>query len=569
MESCISMSLFPLLLLCLAITTSDSQETCEPVMVKDNQNDWIRLSEMPTGCWTSYTTKENKEVHILSVHINPAQTHMFNLNTSTAKPMHLIITTHTKDPLHIAVSSNPDVIIYVGNDSNIKLHNLDGQKKALPTGSEELVRWATEEFGGVTSFTTIQNPKKIIYTGRGTRFLSDNSNICTLKNEWHSLKQYLVVEADIPSSLLSCSKKLPNNYNEDELFIVNIPEDVSIRHVSVHINTERRIKLFLRGPKNTTWSLYNPIHTSFSSNNEIQLDFSNMMVNITPDVSNITDVADAVQKAALKRFNTNTFTYSEIRTKGTMIRLILGDEKQNTVSETAPTKIYPTTTSHSLMPLLMKLYTSPDYSSSLEPNTKVESNKRIYAEILGEVLGEMKMTIKVIRCFVRSKGLCPVVRDMPFRTEACFSTICPTRVSLSLDVLQDLASASWALECSVNLCYNVFCGAGGSVKSNLEVTQTFISSGPCIDFGLPAVLGIAFGGFLIGVLLIGALWLIKIRTGYTTGLDVGSSAANLSGCPCSLSSKRQPVSTNPSPSENSSANASIGSTQSTPTSSMA
>lgn len=41
-----------------------------------------------------------------------------------------------------------------------------------------------------------------------------------------------------------------------------------------------------------------------------------------------------------------------------------------------------------------------------------------------------------------------------------------------------------------------------------------------------------------------------------------------SGCPCS-GMKRQPVSTNPSPSENSSANASIGSTQSTPTSSMA
>ena len=35
----------------------------------------------------------------------------------------------------------------------------------------------------------------------------------------------------------------------------------------------------------------------------------------------------------------------------------------------------------------------------------------------------------------------------------------------------------------------------------------------CLEFGLPSVLGIAFGGFLIGVLLIGALWFIKIRTG--------------------------------------------------------
>ena len=49
---------------------------------------------------------------------------------------------------------------------------------------------------------------------------------------------------------------------------------------------------------------------------------------------------------------------------------------------------------------------------------------------------------------------------------------------------------------------------------------------------------------------------------------IGLSLVFSPGCPCS-GAKRQPVSTNPSPSENSSANASIGSTQSTPTSSMA
>lgn len=150
-----------------------------------------------------------------------------------------------------------------------------------------------------------------------------------------------------------------------------------------------------------------------------------------------------------------------------------------------------------------------------------------------------------------------------------------------------------------------------------------VSATPCFDFGLASVLGIAFGGFLIGVLLIGALWFIKIKTGKTTAqswsINTGSiimscgiklitfwfkqatqagwtlaplqqvSPVRLrffrgflfpsvsshkfpsllpSGCPCS-GAKRQPVSSNPSPSENSSANASIGSTQSTPTSSMA
>lgn len=44
----------------------------------------------------------------------------------------------------------------------------------------------------------------------------------------------------------------------------------------------------------------------------------------------------------------------------------------------------------------------------------------------------------------------------------------------------------------------------------------YVTASQCLDFGLPGVLGIAFGGFLIGVLLIGALWFIKIKTGKCT-----------------------------------------------------
>lgn len=171
----------------------------------------------------------------------------------------------------------------------------------------------------------------------------------------------------------------------------------------------------------------------------------------------------------------------------------------------------------------------------------------------------------------------------------------------------------WRFKCFI-LIFTLYC------------SNVCVSAPPCFDFGLPGVLGIAFGGFLIGVLLIGALWFIKIKTGngtgpwsislihvcgfsnnliplnlgYPTGIDMSSTAAGLpgefffflslclvylcwqfflslanwllsplcAGCPCS-GAKRQPVSDNLSPSENSSANASIGSTKSTPTSSMA
>lgn len=48
--------------------------------------------------------------------------------------------------------------------------------------------------------------------------------------------------------------------------------------------------------------------------------------------------------------------------------------------------------------------------------------------------------------------------------------------------------------------------------------HVYVSAPPCFDFGLPGVLGIAFGGFLIGVLLVGALWFIKIKTGKWSSL---------------------------------------------------
>lgn len=256
-----------------------------------------------------------------------------------------------------------------------------------------------------------------------------------------------------------------------------------------------------------------------------------------------------------------------------MVLLVLGKKDNPTDIVTVPAPVTPVTTNGTHpMPLLMQLYASPDYHCPLDPNTKVQSDKRIYAEISGHTLGDIVLTIKVISCFVRSTGSCPVVKELPFMPEACSLNSClnSTRLSFSLDQLQELTSTTWDLECSVNLCYSEKCGDGGRVKRNLEVTQPCLQppTPPCFDFGLPGVLGIAFGGFLIGVLLIGALWFIKIKTGYPTGLDISSTAANLPGCPCS-GTKRQPVSTKPSPSENSSANASIGSTQSTPTSSMA
>ncbi|XP_045922237.1 endoglin [Micropterus dolomieu] len=486
-----------------------------------------------------------------------------------AKPMNLILT--SSDTAYCLCNLSTDVNIYIRSDSTSSIqlhqhHNNTVHKEDFPTQDEELVKWARQKFGGVTSFTTIRNLKTI--TSSGTNGTKPGPRYCILNNEDASEKPFLTINTSpMAPSYKSCFPQQQNPSDEVELHIINIPENANLRNVSLRVGT-KKTRVFLRGPQGTTWTILNPQHTQFGSNNNVLL--STLPHTIESKLTVNSDNAEDVQRKALDYFKTNTFTsYTELRLEDSLVLLDFGKNDSPAVQEPV---IPITTNAPNQMPLLMQLYTSPDYRSPLDPNTKVQSDRRIYAEISGHTFGDIALTIKVIRCFVRSKSSCPVVKELPFITEACSLSSCPnsTRLSFFLDQVQDLTSTTWDLECSVKVCYSQHCGEVGGVKRNLEVTQPCLQppTPPCFDFGLPGVLGIAFGGFLIGVLLIGALWFIKIKTGYPTGLDISSTAANLPGCPCS-GAKRQPVSTNPSPSENSSANASIGSTQSTPTSSMA
>lgn len=72
-------------------------------------------------------------------------------------------------------------------------------------------------------------------------------------------------------------------------------------------------------------------------------------------------------------------------------------------------------------------------------------------QISSESFGGVSLTIRVISCLVRSV---PVVRDMPFKEEVCYIDDCPKRLSFSFEMLQDLPSNSWDLECAVKLCHD-------------------------------------------------------------------------------------------------------------------
>ncbi|KAL4609431.1 hypothetical protein GN956_G23558 [Arapaima gigas] len=558
-----------LILLLIPIAASESQNTCKPVEILGNGNEWINVHhDVSPCCWSSYS-KDGFEVHVLNLEFNTddddSNLSVF-LNVTIGKPAHLVVSSNKKMRVFVTAHGNENVTHIVTN-MQMMLDGIKTLNRNLPSNVKDLLNWATENFGGVTLFTTVKNQKSILFTGK-PEICSLN---CTVESELSWKNYNSDFDPRVPLSLKFCSTD--NSVGEKELHIINIPDEAKIRHVLLHVVSEKEIMLYLRGPKSTRWAVNNTekSHFTLKSNNQIFLEEINHSV-----WANISDSAEVTQQTALKAFEFNAITsYSEIRSSVLGIRLDVGRKGEHSL-DWRPTPLPPTSPPNSeKMPLVMQLYTSPDYRNPVEPTSQVHSDKRIYAEIFNN-LKELILSVTVSNCSVKSRTKCGVERNLAFTTEHCSKVDCPssTRVSFSLQQLQDLSSTSWTLECFIKLCapksHHPFpCFDAGVVKKELE---TFQSSLPpprqCIDFSLSAVLGVAFGGFLVGILLMGLLWFTKIRTGYPSGLAISSAAAHLSGCPSCLT-KREPVSGNPSPSENSSANGSIDSTQSTPTSSVA
>ncbi|XP_043095469.1 endoglin [Puntigrus tetrazona] len=541
--------------LCLRTAASDSSPFCELNDVPGHSNEWIVLEEMSLGCWTNFISQDGKEVHILK--LLKGQQSVSELNLTAANPSVVIITSSSAQT--ILLHDSPAVNIYVTNGTSIHLIlSNSGSPKThvapFADSDSEVLEWAAKTFGGVTSFTTARDPAIITFTGITG---AQRPSTCDLQPEAQADKQFIDLKLTLPSDeLKSCHTEL----SKEQLHVINIPDDIKIRNVSVHL--PHNSKVVLRGPAGTVWNIANDIQ--LLSNNHISFKGFSL-----PPKKNISDDPREIRQKALSYYNSTSVTsYSEIRLNVSHIQLWIRDSTSPSVSA----EVKHTTPAPSTSTLQMQLFSSPDYRLPLDPSSKVQSDKRVYAEISTESYGEISLSIKISSCKVRSMQ---VVMQMPFKEEgACYIKDCPKRLSFSFEMLQDLPSSSWELECAVQLCHGkMFCTNEMHVKRSLQVKPYIPNANRCFEFGLSAVLGIAFGGFLIGVLLTGALWFIKIRTGHPVALGMRSTAAELSvlsisGCPCGLT-KRQPVPTHSSPSENSSANASIGSTQSTPTSSMA
>lgn len=135
-----------------------------------------------------------------------------------------------------------------------------------------------------------------------------------------------------------------------------------------------------------------------------------MTLTVRPILTLNNDSAESVQKAALNHFNAAAFTsYTELTPSDPVTLLVIGrkdgrtgeaatseggERNKNNASSFPPSLFFPllfaetnpntvipvTTNAPEQMPFLMQLYASPDYRSPLDPNSKVQTDKRIYAE---------------------------------------------------------------------------------------------------------------------------------------------------------------------------------------------
>lgn len=535
------------LLMILSAAAASDFSHCNLTGIYGTQNEYVSVDEIADECRTNFVTKNGTEVHVVNLRINPENLYPI-ISVSTDTPSILIFTspdTHFQIIyVSVNINSTSNIKLYVSNTTSLKAFGCQVHSAPAVQGSE-LVSWATEEFGGVSSFSTLRDPQMIHFAklkDAGTPVSSD----C-------QFRQSLQTEAEAVQSCL-----LDSN---DELHVINIPDHLVVRNVTVNVATSN-VKLVLRGPAGTVWNV-NAEKLFFLSNNVVH--FNGMTMNPRVVLSDSDTELWTQTLSYFKDTSISSYTKIDLNSPGIQIRIRAREPTE--VTEKAEVKTTESPTSHTSM----QLFLFPDYTVELHPSTKVLTNKRIYAQVSSLVHGELELIISVRSCLLRSKNLQREEKRISVKSEPCSPCRNNNRFSFSLDTLQDQPSNIWELQCNISHCTKQpkqGCSEPQLVTKNVQVTPYIPPPNPCFEFSLQSVLGIAFGGFLIGVLLIGALWFIKIRTGYPVALGFGSTGTFFSGCPCGLT-KRHAVPSNPSPSENSSANGSMSSTQSTPTSSMA
>ncbi|TSL28254.1 hypothetical protein Baya_5769 [Bagarius yarrelli] len=355
---------------------------CNLTGIYGTQNEFVSVDEIMDECKTNFVTENGTEVHVVNLRISSEVT--------------------KKTPLKAF---------------GCQVHS------APAVQGSELVSWATEQFGGVSSFITLRDPQMI-------HFSELKGSVTSLSSDCH-IRPNLQTEAEAVQSCLLGSN--------DELHVINIPDHVIVRNVTVNVTTSN-IKVVLRGPSGTVW---NSNAGKLLSNNVVHL--NGMTVNPRFVLSDSDTELWTQTLSYFKDASISSYTKIHLNSPEIKIR-IRARESTEVVTEKAETKESPT--SH----ISMQLFLFPDYTAELHPSTKVLTNKRIYAQVSSLVHGELELIISVRSCLVRSKSLQPVERTLSVKSEPCSTCRNNNRFSFSLDTLQDLPSNIWELWCNISHC---------------------------------------------------------------------------------------------------------------------
>ncbi|XP_048115231.1 endoglin-like [Alosa alosa] len=327
-------ALLPALLLWAAMVTADPSSACSLFDLPGDTSNWISVERKPQGCSSSFVLHngtDELEIHMLHLDFTKPSQDGYSFCEvhlpSESKPSKMIISTrgNAGHTLYLNVKGNTsNIVFHVPETVTIQPPALQSTSvlEHFPLETEELLKWASDKFGGVTSFTEVQNPTTFSFTQSPAS--GPNCTLSPIENipmeVVKSSSQDHVINS---SSVKSCY--LPASHQK-QLHIINIPEDTGIRHVFVDA-VSKDAKLFMRGAKDTVWEVSGA--NQFATNGLIKLHLGPPMALPSRGMT-FPASAPELQREAMVHFSTDSFTsYSEIRTRAPAIHVVLGVQEED------------------------------------------------------------------------------------------------------------------------------------------------------------------------------------------------------------------------------------------------
>ncbi|XP_063000714.1 endoglin [Elgaria multicarinata webbii] len=170
----------------------------EPVRKDQDIKIFYTTSKVASGCVSRGPPNTDLAVHVLNLRYSVSEFYNIQFNVSTAEAkgnqkMVFVVSSDANLFLDINTDdcSQPDChLTFITNQATIRWSNRATNATVLPFSSEELLDWARATFGGVSSFTDLENPEWIHFQAGREPSSAEN---CVLEKDFNA-EQYLEAE---------------------------------------------------------------------------------------------------------------------------------------------------------------------------------------------------------------------------------------------------------------------------------------------------------------------------------------------------------------------------------------